>query len=315
MICSIALCYQAIAQTHPVENSTLKVQQLQSEITELKSEVIKLWIQRNKQKRQIDTLTKGINTLASNIKTIDLQCSLIDNKFTLKTNKTITDINNINTKIQNHINHLNKQINQLKFENNPPKTKEHFSIYDSILGIGFTLIICVFYIILNRLISKNSSSVAELKAKLITDTNIDKKSFELLETNTENLNTLLKSILETKQVKSTINGEFNHSLVKVLVDRITFMQITLSKMDPKVRGYRQLSKSIHQMHDTLLANGYEVVEMLGLPYHEGMTATVSFVDDENLKVGERVITGIIKPQINYKGTVIQTAQITVSQNI
>ena len=36
---------------------------------------------------------------------------------------------------------------------------------------------------------------------------------------------------------------------------------------------------------------------------------------ENLKDGEQIITGIIKPQVNYNGKMIQAAQITVSQNI
>ena len=69
------------------------------------------------------------------------------------------------------------------------------------------------------------------------------------------------------------------------------------------------------MKDNLLANGYELVEMLGKPYNDGMKVTANFVEDEELEQGQQIITGIIKPQINYKGTMIQSAQITVSQNI
>lgn len=56
------------------------------------------------------------------------------------------------------------------------------------------------------------------------------------------------------------------------------------------------------------------MDMLGKPYVEGMKATPNFIPDETLKEGEQIITGIIKPQINYKGIMIQSAQITVSQN-
>jgi predicted ATP-grasp superfamily ATP-dependent carboligase len=69
------------------------------------------------------------------------------------------------------------------------------------------------------------------------------------------------------------------------------------------------------MKDNLLANGYELVEMLGKDYIEGMKVTASFVADNNLEEGKQIITGITKPQINYKGKMIQAAQITVSQNI
>lgn len=108
--------------------------------------------------------------------------------------------------------------------------------------------------------------------------------------------------------------EPDHSLVKTLADRITFMEMTLYRMDSSVKGYKQLSKSIAQMKDNLLANGYEIVDMLGKEYDEGMKVTANFVEDENIESGKQIITGIVKPQINYKGVMIQSAQITVSQN-
>ena len=69
------------------------------------------------------------------------------------------------------------------------------------------------------------------------------------------------------------------------------------------------------MKDNLLANGYELIDMLGKDYVEGMKVTASFVVDDTLEDGKQIITGIQKPQINYKGKMIQAAQITVSQNI
>lgn len=69
------------------------------------------------------------------------------------------------------------------------------------------------------------------------------------------------------------------------------------------------------MKDNLLANGYELVDMLGKDYVEGMKLSASFVSDDNIEEGKQIITGIVKPQINYKGKMIQAAQITVSQNI
>lgn len=108
--------------------------------------------------------------------------------------------------------------------------------------------------------------------------------------------------------------EPDHSLVKTLADRITFMEMTLYRMDSSVKGHKQLSKSIAQMKDNLLANGYEIVDMLGKEYDEGMKVTANFNEDENIEAGKQIITGIVKPQINYKGIMIQSAQITVSQN-
>ena len=55
--------------------------------------------------------------------------------------------------------------------------------------------------------------------------------------------------------------------------------------------------------------------MLGKAYNDGMKVTANFIEDENLKPGQQIITGIVKPQINFNGVMIQAAQITVSQNI
>ena len=46
-----------------------------------------------------------------------------------------------------------------------------------------------------------------------------------------------------------------------------------------------------------------------------MKVVANFVSDDTLGEGEQKISGIIKPQINYKGKMIQSAQITVSQNL
>lgn len=117
-----------------------------------------------------------------------------------------------------------------------------------------------------------------------------------------------------KNTGAKTSAEPDHSLVKTLADRITFMEMTLYRMDSSVKGHKHLSKSIAQMKDNLLANGYEIVDMLGKEYDEGMRVTANFIEDENIEAGKQIITGIVKPQINYKGVMIQSAQITVSQN-
>lgn len=117
-----------------------------------------------------------------------------------------------------------------------------------------------------------------------------------------------------KNAGANASAEPDHSLVKTLADRITFMEMTLYRMDSSVKGHKQLSKSIAQMKDNLLANGYEIVDMLGKEYDEGMKVTANFIEDENIEAGKQIITSIVKPQINYKGVMIQSAQITVSQN-
>jgi hypothetical protein len=70
---------------------------------------------------------------------------------------------------------------------------------------------------------------------------------------------------------------------------------------------------IEHAKDNLVANGYEIPELLGKPYNEGMKAIITnTIQDENLEKGAELITKIIKPQVNYKDVMIQAAQIEVS---
>lgn len=81
-----------------------------------------------------------------------------------------------------------------------------------------------------------------------------------------------------------------------------------------------LSKQEQNILNSILtyldANGYEYVEMLGKEYREGMEVIATFIPsaNENSTTGKRIITRVIKPQINYNGKKIQTAEITVTQN-
>ena len=130
-----------------------------------------------------------------------------------------------------------------------------------------------------------------------------------VQTNILNLN----SSISTLQISSS--NQQDHTLALKVADEIVRIETNLSRMDESIKGYKQLKKAVERIRTNFLANGYEIVEMLGKPYNEGMKVVANFVSDETLGEGEQKITGIIKPQINYKGKMIQSAQITVSQNL
>lgn len=112
-----------------------------------------------------------------------------------------------------------------------------------------------------------------------------------------------------------ISPKIDHSLILKVADEVARIEVNLSRMDPATRGYKQLTKAIQRIKDNFMANNYEFVEMGKKPYVEGMKANVMFIHDENLVEGEQIITEVTKPQVNYKGVIIQVAEIKVSQNI
>ena len=127
-----------------------------------------------------------------------------------------------------------------------------------------------------------------------------------------------KQISTTPKVVGTDKPD--HSLALKVADEIVRIELNMSRMDSSIKGYKQLAKAVERIKDNFKANGYEIIDMLGKPYNEGMKVTANFVADEELEEAviyahERGKTGITKPQINYNGQMIQAAQITVSQNI
>lgn len=122
-----------------------------------------------------------------------------------------------------------------------------------------------------------------------------------------------KQISATPKVIGTDKPD--HSLALKVADEIVRIELNMSRMDSSIKGYKQLAKAVERIKDNFKANGYEIIDMLGKPYNEGMKVTANFVADEELEEGKQIITGITKPQINYNRQMIQAAQITVSQNI
>lgn len=180
------------------------------------------------------------------------------------------------------------------------------------------VVIAFMYWFLRKRINSSSSAIDSIKNaqseisnaqnKLQEDAlKLDEKLIELLD---KQLNIQQTTPVPTKEEK-----EVDHSLAKKVADEIVRIELNLSRMDASVKGHKQLSKAVERIKNNFLAQGYEIVDMLGKPYNEGMRINADFTINEELQEGERIITSITKPQINYNGEIIQKATVTVSQNI
>lgn len=113
--------------------------------------------------------------------------------------------------------------------------------------------------------------------------------------------------------EETLNRQ--HQLVLAIADEMARMEQNLYRMPDNTIGRKQLARSLQRMKTHLLATGYEIVEMLGKPYVDGMKVLAHFQYDETLPEGQMLVTAVNRPQVNYEGEMIQAADITVSQNI
>jgi hypothetical protein len=106
--------------------------------------------------------------------------------------------------------------------------------------------------------------------------------------------------------------DLSNSLAFKVADEITRMRQRISSMSSDTNGIIQLSKSLDRLEEELNILGFELPVLLNNPYSEGMTVHARFIPSESLKKGEKIITKVIKPQINYKGQLVQIAEVEVS---
>lgn len=111
--------------------------------------------------------------------------------------------------------------------------------------------------------------------------------------------------------KGSLQDE-DHSLVLKIADRLTAMETNLYRMDPNTRGLNNLKNLVKSTKENFNAKEYEIVEMLGMEYKEGMEVIATFIPSDEIEIGKQIITKIVKPQVNFKGQTIQAAQIEVS---
>lgn len=246
------------------------------------------------------------NKLDLSDKRVSDSLSILKNQITSNTG----NINLLGDRIDEQYDGLNNQLNQTETAVQTNEDKRYKSVIWGVVIAAFIIVLLVIlFLILRQRINKKGDDIEQLRNRANDLNN------QIVERMDKELGELTKIVSQTASSTASTDVDPDHSLVKALADRITFMEMTLYRMDPSIKGHKHLTKSIKQMKDNLLANGYELIDMLGKDYIEGMKVTASFVADDNLAEGKQIITGITKPQINYKGKMIQAAQITVSQNI
>jgi predicted nuclease with TOPRIM domain len=123
-----------------------------------------------------------------------------------------------------------------------------------------------------------------------------------------------KENLIKAQTGTKAQGGASERTVLALAGEISRIGNNLTYMDD-VPGRKQLHKCIERMKTYLQTENYDIVSLIGSKYNEGMMASAVFVHDERIPKGEAKIISVQLPQVNYCGKMIQSAKITVGENI
>lgn len=264
-----------------------KLNAQQTVINQQKNVLEILSIESENQKKKIDSLKSETKNNAQNIQSIADDLG--------------TKIEQTETTAKDSISKLDKDVS---------KNRLYW-----VIGTLVTLLFggIIYWLLGKRILNSKTDVETQIKNAKIA---LEKESIKLDSKLVEVLESQLKLKQEEKQVApASSNNEVDHSLALKVADEIVRMQKNISKMDDDTKGLKPLIKGIERIQANFASNGYEMVNLLNKDYNERMNIDViSFITDENLSEGKKVITAVIKPQVNYNGILIQRAQVDVSQN-
>jgi hypothetical protein len=252
---------------------------------DFKNEVKTLRIENVNLKSEIRTLNSKLSTSTKSIDSLRAKTLDNSNAITQTANQLGTQIKETGDKNEGKITEVSKSLSK-----------------NSLYGIIGVLSAILLSGILYWLMSKTKSSIEESLVKEFG------KQTELMDSQ-------LHLIEQQKTTLQAIpNAEPDHSLALKVASEINLIERNITLMDAKTKGLRQLQASVGKLKDNLSANGYEMPQLLGKQFHQGMKVIVtSSIPDENLEKDSEIISKVLIPQVNYNDKMIQTAQIETSK--
>ena len=284
--------------------------------------------------KDIESLKTEVSSLMNRQKHLESEVGTLSSK-TSDAEKKISDLSSQNKELQSVVDSLQGVSNALaaalrtnkkELSESIGKTNELALSTESVLSSRTLWGSCGLAILLLAIIATIFAFLKKIKlgTTSIVDVRRAQEALQAAQTKMQEesvkLDNQLLAIVQ-KQLDASVpsanktTGEPDHSLVVKLADEIARIETNLSKMDKSDRGYKQLNQAKDRMINNVRAYGYEIISLLGQEYNDGMQFPARFVPDESLPEGKRIITGMIKMQVNYNGKMIQPAEIVVSQNI
>ena len=266
----------------------------------------------NKQERIIGNLRKDIRSSVS----IQKQQALFIDSLKQELMNTQNDLSDLSNKLGVDIANTQEQItHNANSLNDNIKSKTTWGI---LIVTFIILLMAVIYLILYKRVEKGKSAIDKIKN---TQKELQKAQEELVKESSkldEKLVDLLDKQLNVQTISlSALNykKDIDHGLALKIANELVKIETVLSKMDSTIKGHSHLLKAVEHVKNNLKANGYEIINLIGQDYNEGMPFNARFIPDETLPEGKRIISGINKYQINYNDKMIQAADIVVRQNI
>lgn len=173
------------------------------------------------------------------------------------------------------------------------------------LGLGLSVVLgFAFFVglLARRVMDGEATSASIASADTIPD--VADAELRAIRLDLQRLELLVKAGTDTKPT--------DHTFALAVAGELHRMQTRVKNMPNDTVGLSALQKSLERLNEALGSLGYSIPELIGKPYVQGMVLEARFVESGSLRAGESVITKVVRPQINYRGTLIQSADVEVS---
>lgn len=271
--------------------------------------------------KEIKPLTEKVNSLQSENRKLKSEIRKLNSKLS----NASKSLDSLRTKTQDNSNAITQTANQLGIQiketgdKNDGKITEvseslsKNSLYGIIGVLSAILLSGLLYWLLSKRQQTDKTDFIDQLSK--TKSSIEESLVKEFGKQTELMDSQLHLIEQQKiTLQATPNAEPDHSLALKVASEINLIERNINLMDSKTKGLKQLQASVGKLKDNLSANGYEMPELLGKQFHQGMKVIVtSSIPDENLEKDSEIISKVLIPQVNYNDKMIQTAQIETSK--
>lgn len=275
-----------------------------------------------------DDFSKELQPIKASVQTLQKENSKLKSEIRILNVKVATDKKNIANLInqtQENTNAIAQTENELgvkikqtgeKSESKISEVSESLSknsLYGIIGVLSAILLSGLLYWLLSKRQQTDKTDFIDQLSK--TKSSIEESLVKEFGKQTELMDSQLHLIEQQKTtLQATPNAEPDHSLALKVASEINLIERNINLMDSKTKGLKQLQASVGKLKDNLSANGYEMPELLGKQFHQGMKVIVtSSIPDENLEKDSEIISKVLIPQVNYNDKMIQTAQIETSK--
>lgn len=287
---SINLCV-GLSYSQPDAPASVDQKVYESDIKKLRDAINTLKAADEGQKKSVSEIDKKVS---------EIQKRIVENDAQIQ--KKVTDVSQSANEAQNRITGLGEQLGQRTFQ---------LSLGTILAGLIAVAGLFFAFLVRKRYVDGSASlesRIVQMREQLNDEAvKLDSKLLELLQNQ-------LQLLHEERDKASTvpIQPSIDHTLPLKVGEEIFRMRVRLSALPEDTKGLKPLQKSLERLEDEFNQKGYEMVNMLGLKYDEGMSVKAKFIASDDLEVGQAIITKVIKPQINFNGVSIQDAEIEVS---